>query len=294
MSGRPEARFEAYARGFAACGPYTSLVYRRSYGRTYESICCASIKSDDKYVELFNDRPYDIIGRHTRLEALEASRHLNDLHKITSGGPMLTRKSFEPNQVWGFYPEGPFETPDEMAKSFVFARKIPEASFGIIDAITDRLMGAIILTNDNPDHLTIQMEPPILPPDGQGTQYQLEACFLLMDRLFAYGYRRIQFSCDVQDVDSRKLANRLGFTLEGVTLKHMVVKDANRDSNIYGMLNSDWRKGARGVLYKKLHGEDAFKVDSSNEKKEEEFDKQQKVLAEQKRKEAEATSKKDN
>ena len=100
----------------------------------------------------------------------------------------------------------------------------------------------------------------------------MEACYLLLDRLFAYGYRRIQISCDSQDGGSRKFAERLGFTFEGVLFKHLILKDSSRDSNMYGMLNSDWKKGARNALFQKLYGKKALRADLSNEKKEEEWD----------------------
>jgi RimJ/RimL family protein N-acetyltransferase len=262
------------------------MAYRRSYGRTYEAICCVSHKTDDKYSELFNTHPYDIIGRHVRLGALEAKHHLKDFFNMTSGEVSLQRKSFNPEQVWGFQPEGPFQNEKEMEKSFVFMRKQKEAGFAIINSVTDRLVGVILLTNDNPEHLTIQIEPPIMPPGLDGGQEQFEACFLLMDRLFAYGYRRIQLSIDSQDAENRQLATRLGFTLEGVLSKHLVLKDANRDSNVYGLLNSDWKLGARSALYAKLHGENARKVETANEVKEAEWDEQQRFLAKQKLTEA--------
>jgi RimJ/RimL family protein N-acetyltransferase len=290
VPGRPEARFEAYARGFAGCGPYTSAAYRRSYGRLYELICCGSHAADDKYIKLWKTRPQDIIGRFVRLEPLEVSRHLKDLWTVTSGEPALENKGYDPEEIWGFLEEGPFENGIDMRKSFVFQRKMSEASFAIVHGVTERVMGAIILRNDDPKNLTIQMEPPIIQPFREGGKEQLEACYLLMDRLYAYGYRRIQISIDSQDIEKRKLATRLGFTLEGVLYKHMVVKECNRDSSVYGLLNNDWKKGARGSLFRKLYGVAAQRSDSANEKREEEFDEQQRFLKEQRRKEAEAAA----
>jgi len=285
LSGRPEARFETYARGFAACGPFTSITYRRSYGRLYEAICCGSHTADDKYIQLWKDRPSDIIGRYARLEPLEVKRHLQDLYKVTSGAPALENKAYDPDEVWGFLQDGPFDDAQAMRKSFVFQRKENEASFAIVHGVTERVIGAIILTNDDPTNLKMQMECPIIQPFREGCKEQLETCFLLIDRLFAYGYRRVQISIDSQDVLKRKLATRLGFTLEGCLYKHMVVKEASRDSNIYGMLNSDWKKGARGSIFRKLYGVAAHRADAINENKEEEFDEQDRFLKEKKREE---------
>lgn len=289
MSGRPEARYEAYARGFAGCGPYTSISYRRSYGRMYEAICCANHASDDKYTELFRTRPHDIIGKYVRLEALEVDRHLDELFRITSGQPEHD-KSYDPLEIWGFWEEGPFQTKEEMRQSFVFQREQNEAGFSIVNSMTNRLWGVVLLRRDDPKNLTIQLEPPIVEPKNEGSKEQMEACFLLMDRLFALGYRRIQLSVDAQDSEKRKLCNRLGFTHEGILCKHMIIKEASRDSNIFGLLNSDWSRGARSALFQKLYGVTALRADQSNEKTEEEFDEQERVLKEQKRAEAAAAA----
>lgn len=104
---------------------------------------------------------------------------------------------------------------------------------------------------------------------------------MLLDRLFAHGYRRVQLSIDSKDSQGSKLADRLGFTYEGCLLKDKIVKESSRDSDIYAMLNSDWDKGARRVLYKKLYGETMLKADEAYNKKEEELDEQQRVLAEE-------------
>lgn len=237
---------------------------------------------------MFKTRPQDIVGKNGRLEALEIERHLQTLFDLSSGNADLESLSFDPNELWGFLPEGPFKNPEAMQNSFVFQRKIDEAAFAIINNVTDKVVGAVLLTNDNPQNLSIQLEPTIIRPAMEGSEEQLEGCFLLIDKLFGLGYRRIQISVDAQDAPSRKLALRLGFTLEGTLFKHMILKDASRDSTIYGLLNSDWTRGARFALFNKLHGADNARKDVNNKKKEEELDEQQRVLAEQKAMEAAA------
>lgn len=251
----------------------------------YEAVTCQSHKMDDKYSELFKTRPQDVIGKKVRLEALEASRHLNTIFEITSGDAYGDSKSFDPEEIWGFLPDGPFRNKEEMRTSFVFQRKIDEAAFAIVDNVTDKVIGAVILNNDNPEYLSIQMEPPIMRPNVDGSQEQVEACFLLLDKLFALGYRRIQMSVDAQNGPARKLALRLGFTMEGTLYKHTIIKEASVDSAVYGLLNSDWDRGARFALFKKLHGDKAARADLQMKKKEEETDEQNRVLAEKKARE---------
>ena len=280
ISGRPEARFEAYARAYAGCGTRTSTAYRRSYGRMYESVACKNHDTDEKYSSLFLSRPADLVGRTVRLEALEADRHLDVMYNITSGEANLEDKSYDPNEVWGFLDVGPFDSSKELRKSSVFQGRSDEAAFAIVEAVTDRVIGIIILSKDDPKNLNVQLELPIVKPSADGTVEQLEACFLVLDRLFALGYRRVQLTCDTQDAAGKKVAGRIGFTQEGMIPKHMVVKEANRDSNIYGMLNSDWDKGARAFLFKKLHGAAMLKVDYANNAKEGELEEQEAFLAE--------------
>jgi RimJ/RimL family protein N-acetyltransferase len=282
MSGHPEARFEAYARAFASTGPYVHRDYRRSYARLYESFSCLTHAAEERFRTLYTERPQDLIGRLVRLESLEVDRHVKDLFDGTSGLAYQNCRQFDPKEVWGFLEYGPFKTTEEMASSPVFQRKLNEARFAILDHVSDRLFGVIMLFDDNPKHLTISMEPPICKPSSEETLELTEACFLVIDRLFALGYRRIQMSVDSQDIMHKRLAARLGFTKEGELLKHMVVKDSNRDSIVYSMLNSDWSKGCRSYLFEKLHGKKMQNYDKSNNQKEGDMDDQKSKLKERK------------
>jgi len=285
LVGRPEARYEAFARAYAGCGDTTALSYRRSYARLYESVCCDSLSSDGKFSTLYKERPQDIIGKWIRLEPLERKRHSNAVFAVTNGDPIFLKKSYDRQEVWGFQVAGPFDSPDELNKSFVFQHYENQAAFAILQNLNDRLVGVVMLSKDNPQNLSIQLDPPIIGPSNNGSKEQMEACFLLMDRLFAYGYRRIQISIDSKDSHGSKLADRLGFTFEGCLLKDQIIMESSRDSNLYGMLNSDWDKGARKAIYNKLYGAAMMKADIAYNKKEEELDEQQRVIAEKKKNE---------
>jgi RimJ/RimL family protein N-acetyltransferase len=195
------------------------------------------------------------------------------------------KKAYDPQEVWGFQVEGPFSTAEELQKSFVFQHYDNQSAFAILQNLNDRLVGLIMVSNDNPQNLSVELNSPIAGPSSNGSKEQLEACFLLLDRLFANGYRRVALSIDSKDSQSTKLADRLGFTFEGTLLKDKIIKESSRDSNVFGMLNSDWDKGARKVLYKKLYGAAMTKADLAYNKKEDELDEQQRLLAEEKSKE---------
>ncbi|KAL3909479.1 MAG: hypothetical protein SGARI_002578 [Bacillariaceae sp.] len=240
---------------------------------------------------MYKERPEDVVGKWIRLEPLEKKRHSKAVFAVTCGDPIFLKPAYDPQEVWGFQQQGPFKNPQELEQSFVFQHHENEASFAILQNLNDRLVGAVMVSKDQPQNLSIQLDPPIVGPSNFGSKEQMEACFLVMDRLFAHGYRRIQICIDSKDSQGAKLADRLGFTYEGCLLKDQIIKESSRDSNVYGMLNSDWDKGARTVLYRKLYGPAMTNADLAYNKKEEELDEQQRVLAEQKEKESEEVAK---
>ncbi len=291
LGGRPNHRFEAYARAFAGCGSHTSLQYRWSYARMYESMAGKSHESDERYATLYKERPQDVIGKTCRLEPLLRSRHAKELWEITSGNACNEHKAYNADEVWGFLDCGPFKNVTELQESEVFQLEHNAAGFAIVEFVTDRLVGVIHLSKDDPKNLNVQLDLPIVKPSSDGSIEQLEACFLLLDRLFAHGYRRVQICVDALDVRGKRLPQRLGFTQEGQIPKHMIVKEANRDSIIYGMLNSDWDKGARSFLLKKLHGAAFETADKAIVAKEEAVEEEQQQLREKKEAEAKAGKK---
>ena len=154
LSGQPEARFEAYARAYAGCGVYTSTEYRRSYARMYESMACATHATEKQYREHWLERPGDIVGRTIRLEPLEVDRHLQDFFDMTNGSPSAEKRAYDPNEVWGFCEIGPFQSVQEMRESSLFQKEAEnEAKFAIVEQITDKMVGVVCLTNDNPKYL---------------------------------------------------------------------------------------------------------------------------------------------
>ena len=259
---------------------YTTPAYRRSYARVYEAISCINHAAEKKHSTFFSTRPQDLYGRTIRLEPLDEQRHAQNFYEITCGDQYEEHNSYNPNKVWGFLNYGPFKTKAELIQSPIFQLKNDEAAFAIIESITDRIIGVIHLSNDDPLNLSIQMELPIMKPCAEGTVEQIEACFLLLDRLFALGYRRVQLAIDSHDTIGKRIPGRLGFTQEGLLPKYGISKESNTDRVIYGLLNSDWDKGARSFLFKKLHGEKAQRADAANDAKEGELEEQQRVLKE--------------
>jgi len=74
----------------------------------------------------------------------------------------------------------------------------------------------------------------------QHTPAATEAMFLMMRRVFELGYRRYEWKCDALNAPSRRAAQRLGFSFEGVFRQAVVVKGRNRDTAWYGCIDREW------------------------------------------------------
>ena len=65
-------------------------------------------------------------------------------------------------------------------------------------------------------------------------------------------YRRVEWKCDALNARSVTAALRLGFSFEGVFRQHLIVKNRNRDTAWFAMLDSDWpriKENFETVLY---------------------------------------------
>ena len=54
------------------------------------------------------------------------------------------------------------------------------------------------------------------------------------------GYRRYEWKSNALNAPSRRAAERLGFSFEGIFRQHMIVKGRSRDTAWYSMLDSEW------------------------------------------------------
>jgi hypothetical protein len=64
--------------------------------------------------------------------------------------------------------------------------------------------------------------------------------FLMMQWAFQAGYRRYEWKCNALNLASRRAAQRLGFSFEGVFRNHMIVKGRNRDTAWFSVIDSEW------------------------------------------------------
>ena len=76
---------------------------------------------------------------------------------------------------------------------------------------------------------------------AQRTEINTETSYKMLCYLFEdLKYRRVEWKCDNRNSSSKKAALRLGFEYEGLFRKHMIVKDRNRDTAWFSIIDDEW------------------------------------------------------
>lgn len=170
-------------------------------------------------------------GRYARLERLNPDVHAADLHRANTGFDWL----------WDYLPYGPFVTEAEYRQwADLQAGLADPVFFTIIDKATGRAGGVASYLRLFPEIGTIEVGHINLAPEIQRGRVATEAMFLMMDWAFSNGYRRYEWKCDALNMPSRRAAQRLGFSYEGIFRQATIVKGRNRDTAWFAITDGDW------------------------------------------------------
>ena len=171
-------------------------------------------------------------GRLVRLEPVDVDRHGADLQAAQSGAP----------EIWTYLPDGPFARDGDFRDWLVARAAAPDPMFyAIVDRALGRANGMASFLRITPEHGVIEVGYIWYSPLLQRTPAATETMYLMARHVFDdLGYRRYEWKCNELNAPSRSAALRLGFTYEGVFRQHMVVKDQNRNTAWYSMLDSEW------------------------------------------------------
>jgi len=174
-------------------------------------------------------------GRFCRLEALDATRHVEALFAA------LQRDVDGRN--WTYLPVGPFATIAAF-RAWVESASVGDdpVFFAVIDAAIGKAVGYASYLRIDPKGGVIEVGHINYTPLLQRRPAATETMYLMMRRVFdELGYRRYEWKCNALNGPSRAAAARLGFTYEGTFRQAAVVKDHNRDTAWFSMLDSEWK-----------------------------------------------------
>ncbi|MEC3862414.1 GNAT family protein [Mesobacterium sp. TK19101] len=172
-----------------------------------------------------------IEGRYAVLEPLSADRHAASLFTAYSGH----------DHIWDYMPYGPFHS---SAQYHRWVKDIVADASHVFLALRDRqaraYIGAAAFLRIKPQAGSIELGHICLAPSGQRSRAATEAFFLMMTWAFEAGYRRFEWKCDALNLPSRRAAQRLGLSYEGVFRQATVVKGRNRDTAWFAAIDTEW------------------------------------------------------
>jgi RimJ/RimL family protein N-acetyltransferase len=171
-------------------------------------------------------------GRYVALEPLDAEHHGEALFEAVNGH----------DELWKWLAAVPEPSAANMMEHLAHWQEAERAVLlAIIPAETGRAAGHASYMRIKPAHGVIEVGNVLFSPELQRTRAATEAMYLMARHVFEdLGYRRYEWKCNAGNEPSRRAAQRLGFTFEGIFRQHMVAKDRNRDTAWFSMLDREW------------------------------------------------------
>ena len=172
-------------------------------------------------------------GRYVRLEPLNADCHSPALWDAVRGHP----------EVWTWLSDGPYASEADLRRALAEKQASTSALFFAIipEDTPTSAAGYASFMRIEPAHGVVEVGNILLSPRLQRTRAATEAMYLMARHIFDdLGYRRYEWKCNAQNEPSRRAALRLGFSFEGIFRQHMVIKDYNRDTAWFAMLDCEW------------------------------------------------------
>ncbi|GGA07688.1 GNAT family N-acetyltransferase [Neptunicoccus cionae] len=180
-------------------------------------------------------RPQDapMEGRYARLERINAEAHSGDLFKANSEDAS--------EGIWDYLPYGPYHAQATYHKWLRdMAQQDDPYFYDIKNKEQGRFCGVASYLRVDPNAGSIEVGHINFAPALQRTRAATEAMYLMMKWAFEAGYRRYEWKCDALNAGSRRAAQRLGFSYEGVFRQATMYKGRNRDTAWFAAIDKEW------------------------------------------------------
>ncbi|MDW5417524.1 GNAT family protein [Iodobacter sp. CM08] len=175
-----------------------------------------------------------------RVEPLQFEKH---------GASLWQAFSQDDGRMWTYLTSGPF---DDFQAFDTWLRRVAGQDdpqfYAILDAASGAALGLASYLRIDPAAGSIEVGWLHFSPALQGTRLATAAMLLMMENVFALGYRRYEWKCNALNAPSRRAAQRLGFSFEGVFRQAAVNRGRNRDTAWFSVIDSEW-PALRDVLY---------------------------------------------
>ena len=180
-------------------------------------------------------------GRYVRVRPLEPANDAEPLWDGSHDG------SPQADRLWTYMYE-PFADRAAMREWLDGCAASSDPLFMTIESRDAGPVGMAAFMNIAPEHRRLEIGHIWYAPSAQRTEANTEAAYLMMREAFdELGYRRVEWKCDALNARSRAAALRLGFTFEGVFRAHMIVRERNRDSAWFSLLDTEWPAAGKAL-----------------------------------------------
>ncbi|RYH01910.1 N-acetyltransferase [Salipiger sp. IMCC34102] len=165
--------------------------------------------------------------------------HLRPLDPARDAAPFFDRVAAH-RWLFDYLPEPPPARVEDLQAALEALPPAPTLPLAICAAGSQDPLGVACLMSVDPVVGSIEIGHVCLSPELQGTPAATEAMALMLGWAFGAGYRRMVWKCNALNAPSRRAAQRLGFSFEGVSRNHVIVKGRNRDTAWFAMTDADW------------------------------------------------------
>ncbi|MEI6098789.1 MAG: GNAT family protein [Alphaproteobacteria bacterium] len=170
-------------------------------------------------------------GDVVRLERMDPEIHAADLFRAYGGHDAL----------WDYLPYGPFSSASAYHRWAKDTATGADPLFYVIRQKASGYCGGVAsYLRITPETGSIEVGHINLAPELNRSRAATEAMFLMMEWAFVAGYRRYEWKCNALNLASRRAAQRLGFSFEGVFRQAAVVKGRNRDTAWFSVIDGEW------------------------------------------------------
>lgn len=170
-------------------------------------------------------------GQSVRLEPLDADIHAADLFRAYSGHDSL----------WDYMFSGPYSSASAFHRYCKDHMNLDDTRFYVLrDSKTGLCGGMASYMRIAPEAGSIEVGSICIAPEMARSRAWTEAMYLMMEWAFNAGYRRYEWKCNTLNMPSRRAAQRLGFSYEGIFRQAVVAKGRNRDTAWFAMIDKDW------------------------------------------------------
>lgn len=154
--------------------------------------------------------------------------------------PSLAAAFAGADPMWDFMPVGPFPTEAALSEWVGAIEVGTDPRFFTFTPAGGAPAGFGSFLRIAPEAGSIEVGFLAFAPRLQRSAAATEAMYLMMRWAFEAGYRRYEWKCNALNLASRRAAQRLGLSYEGVFRQAAVVKGRNRDTAWFAAIDSEW------------------------------------------------------